>query len=65
MLRLTSRSRGVTLRSALRLMLKEFDLTFVVRDEVLLITGTEPASEMLMTRTYPVGGPGAGGSGIL
>ena len=35
--------KGITLRSALRLMLKELDLTYVLRDEVLLITTPEEA----------------------
>jgi hypothetical protein len=45
---------GITLRSALRLMLKEMDLTYVVRDEVLLITTPEEAESELTTKVYPV-----------
>ena len=35
---ITRNLKGITLRSALRLMLKELDLTYVIRDEVLSIT---------------------------
>ncbi len=46
---------GVTLRSALRLMLKDLELTYVVRDEVLKVTTVEEAEEQLVTKVYPVG----------
>jgi hypothetical protein len=46
---------GVSLKSALRRILSEHDLTFVVRDEVLLITTDAAAGQRLVTRTYPVG----------
>jgi len=45
---------GVSLRSALRLMLKDLDLTYVIRDEVLLITTPEEANAKLVTKVYPV-----------
>ncbi len=45
---------GVTLRSALKLMLKELDLTYVIRDEVLKITTPEEAENELLTKVYPV-----------
>jgi hypothetical protein len=45
---------GVSLRSALRLMLKDLELTYVIRDEVLLITTPEEAIAQLATRVYPV-----------
>jgi hypothetical protein len=45
---------GVSLRSALRLLLKELDLTYVVRDEVLLITTPDEAQSQLVTKVYPV-----------
>ncbi|MBL7039805.1 MAG: hypothetical protein ISR77_14305, partial [Pirellulaceae bacterium] len=35
---ITRNLKGITLRSALRLMLKDLELTYVIRDEVLLIT---------------------------
>jgi hypothetical protein len=49
--------KGVCLRSALRLMLRNMqpEMTYIVRDEVLLITTPEVESEELVTRVYPVG----------
>ena len=44
---------GLSLRSALRLVLGPHDLRFIVRDEVLLITTAEFAEAELVTRTYP------------
>lgn len=46
---------GVTLRSALRLMLRELDLTYIIKDEVLQITTPEEAEAQLITKVYPVG----------
>ncbi len=46
--------KGISLRSALRLMLREMDLTYVVRDEVLKITTPEEAENELDTRLYAV-----------
>jgi hypothetical protein len=46
--------KGVTLRSALRLMLREYDLTYVIRDEVLQITTRTAADLLLTTKVYPV-----------
>ncbi|HUT89986.1 MAG TPA: alpha-2-macroglobulin family protein [Thermoguttaceae bacterium] len=51
---ITQQLRGVSLRSALKLMLRELDLTSVVQDEVLLITTPEEAEVMLATVAYPV-----------
>src|SRR5262249_12815185 len=51
----TKRLRSITLRSALRLILKELELTYVVRDEVLQITTPEDAESQLITKVYPVG----------
>jgi hypothetical protein len=45
---------GVELRSALRLILGDLDLTYLVKDEVLLITTKEKASENLIVRRYPM-----------
>ena len=75
----TRNLKGISLRSALRLMLRELDLTYMVRDEVLLITTPEEAETQLVTKVYPVadlvlpissgglnpfiGGGGLGGSG--
>ncbi len=46
--------KGISLRSALRLILGELDLTYVVRDEVLKITTPEEAENELDTRLYDV-----------
>jgi hypothetical protein len=46
---------GITLRSALRLLLGELDLTYVVKNEVLLITTKAEAEALLVTKVYPVG----------
>jgi len=52
---ITRHLKGITLRSALRLMLKELDLTYIIRDEVLLITTPEEAEESSYTSVYEVG----------
>jgi hypothetical protein len=44
----------IKLRSALDLLLRDLELTYVVRDEVLLITTNSEAEQMLTTRVYPV-----------
>ena len=41
--------------AALRLMLSALDLTYVVENEVLLITTPDKASNKLTTKVYPVG----------
>jgi hypothetical protein len=46
--------KGISLRSGLRLMLGAMDLTYVIKDEVLLITTTEVADQELVTKAYPV-----------
>ena len=48
--------KGISLRSALRLILEEFDLTYVVQDEVLKITSKEKADEVLITQVYRLNG---------
>ncbi len=45
----------VRLRSAFKLLLEEFDLTWAIRDDVLLITSKEKADEILVTQVYRVG----------
>ncbi len=75
----TRNIKGITLRSALRLMLGEMDLTYVIRNEVLMITSKTEAENMLTTKVYPVadlvipipaptmgrgGGMGMGGMGM-
>jgi hypothetical protein len=51
---ITKNLKGISLRSALRLMLGGLDLTYVIKDEVLLITTPEKASSELVTKVYPV-----------
>ena len=50
----TRNLKGITLRGLLRLMLKEMDLTYVVRDEVLLITTPEECECGLFSRIFPI-----------
>jgi tetratricopeptide (TPR) repeat protein len=51
---ITRNLKGVTLRSALRLMLRDLELTYVIRDEVLLITTVSNAETIMTTKVYPV-----------
>lgn len=51
---ITRSVKGVSLRSALKLSLRDLDLTFVIWHEVLLITSQSKAATMLSTRVYPV-----------
>jgi hypothetical protein len=51
---ITTALRGLPLASALELMLRDLDLTYVVRDEVLMITTWEEAECMLLTKVYPL-----------
>jgi hypothetical protein len=46
---------GVSLRSGLRILLRELDLTYMVKDEVLQITSKDDADANLITKVYPVG----------
>ncbi len=46
--------RGVSLRSLLRLMLHDLDLTWMVRDQALVVTTREVAERNLATRVYAV-----------
>jgi general secretion pathway protein D len=48
-------SSEISLKSALRLILSEHHLTYVIRDEVLKITSERMRSEEVYTVTYPVG----------
>jgi len=50
----TKSLKGISLRSALKLMLRELDLTYMIKDEVLLITTPEVADNQLSTKVYPV-----------
>ncbi|WP_158222624.1 VWA domain-containing protein, partial [Rhodopirellula sp. MGV] len=47
--------KNVSLRSFLRLMLRDLDLTYLIKDEVMQITTVEAAEENLVTKVYPVG----------
>jgi hypothetical protein len=51
----TKSLRGVSLRSALRLILKEVELSYMVQDEVIQITTPEDAAMQLTHKVYPVG----------
>ena len=46
--------QGISLRSALRLMLRELGLTYMIHNEVLLITTPEEAVARLLTEVYDV-----------
>ena len=46
---------GISLRSALRIMLGDLELTYVIADEVLKITTDQQAGGSLVTKVYPVG----------
>lgn len=52
---ITRTIKDISLRSALKLILSELDLTYVIRNEVLMITSKTEAESMLSTRVYPVG----------
>ena len=45
---------GISLRSALRLMLQPLQLTYLIQDEVLLITTPEAADQQLLICVYDV-----------
>ncbi len=51
---ITRNLQGISLKSALRLMLKTYDLTYVISDEVLTITTVDEAGNKLTTKVYPV-----------
>jgi hypothetical protein len=46
--------KGLSLRTALKLILEELDLTYLIRNEVLKITSKTEAENMLTTKVYPV-----------
>ena len=46
---------GVTLRSALKIILEPLGLTYIIEDEVMKITTSLAAEDKLSTRVYPVG----------
>jgi hypothetical protein len=45
---------GISLSAAIRLMLEEIDLTYIVRDEVLMVTTPDAANQLLQTCVYDV-----------
>jgi len=47
--------KDISLRSALKLILQDFNLTYVIKDEVLQITTKDKAQTELVTKVYPVG----------
>lgn len=51
---ITRSIKDVSLESALRSVMRELDLTFVIRDDALVITTPEEAESELLTRIYPV-----------
>ena len=51
----SKRLKGISLKSVLKLMLDDLKLTYVVKNEVLLITTPDRASNDLETVVYPVG----------
>lgn len=51
----TQNVSGISLRSALRLILGDIDLTYLIKDEVMLITTKDKAAENLVIKVYPVG----------
>ena len=52
---ITRTLKDVKLRSALKLMLHDLGLTYLVADDVLLITTSDEANNRLVTVVYPVG----------
>jgi hypothetical protein len=51
----TANIRHVSLASGLKLLLRQHDLTYIIADEVLLITSEDEALSRLSVRVYPVG----------
>jgi type II secretory pathway component GspD/PulD (secretin) len=50
----TFSAHGIPVKSAMELMLKDLSLTWVITNDVMLITTPEMAENMLVTRVYPV-----------
>jgi hypothetical protein len=48
------RLKGVTMRTILKKVLSDFDLTFVVREDALVVATDEQVRELLSTRVYPI-----------
>ena len=47
--------KTISMRSALRKVLQDFGLTFVIKDELIYVTTPQKAREMMVTRTYYIG----------
>jgi hypothetical protein len=52
---ITRKVNNVKLKSGLELLLRDLDLTYLIKNEILLITTKDKADTELLTRTYPVG----------
>jgi hypothetical protein len=52
---ITRTVNNVRLKSGLELLLRDLDLTYLIKNEVLLITTKDKADTELLTRIYPVG----------
>ena len=52
---ITRQVKGISLASALRMLLNDLDATYVVRDGVLLITTQDAAARMIDLRIYEIG----------
>ena len=50
----TKNLKGISLRSALNLLLRDLNLTWTIQNEVLLITTPEEAENQLITKVYDV-----------
>jgi hypothetical protein len=50
----TRQLKGISLKSALRLMLQDMDCNYIIDHEVLLITTEAKAKEKVVTKVYPV-----------
>ncbi|MHC4179274.1 MAG: hypothetical protein ACYSWU_17310 [Planctomycetota bacterium] len=57
---ITKNIKGISLRSALNLTLRDHDLTYLIHDEVLLITTVKDAARRMTTKVYPVDDLGGG-----
>ena len=47
--------RPISFRSALRKVLADMNLTFVIKDELIYVTSPKTAKDMMVTRVYPIG----------
>ena len=50
----TKELKGISLRSALNLLLRDLELTYMIQDEVLQITTPEVAEANVKTKIYPL-----------